>query len=276
MRTILELKDVGLIRGGETILQEINWRIQSGEHWVMLGPNGGGKSTIASFICGYQWPTQGGVSVLGERYGSVDMRAMRARLGVFQPAQQSGLGTHHPGATAFDIILTGADGSLARYRDYACEERRRAEELFARYFRVQRAGNEADAASFPIDRLFHKLSSGERRKVLLLRVFMARPEFLLLDEPYESLDIPSRIQLEAMLADYIQRHGTPTLTILHRVEEIPEYATHAVLIKAGGVFVQGPLLQTITSETLSDLYDTPLKLGRDGGRYYCVPDGGPR
>ncbi|MEQ9365575.1 MAG: ATP-binding cassette domain-containing protein [Leptospirales bacterium] len=269
MRNILELKDVGFVRGGETILDSVSWEIHGDEHWVMIGPNGGGKSTIASFICGYQWPTRGAVTVLGERYGSVDMRAMRSRLGVFQPAQQSGLDVHHPHATAFDVIVTGADGSLARYRDYSPAELGRAEELFDTYFRSRRAGR----VSFPADRLFQKLSSGERRKVLLLRVFMSGPEFLLLDEPYESLDIPSRIELEQILVQYVERHRTPTLTILHRVEEIPGFATHAILVKAGRVFAAGSLEQIVDSRMLSDLYDTPLRVGRDGGRFYCVPDG---
>lgn len=265
MRKILELRKVGFVRGGETILDDVTWEIQRDQHWVMIGPNGSGKSTIASFVCGYQWPTRGTVQVLGETYGAVDIRAIRARLGVFQPSQQSDLDVHHPDTTAFDIILTGADGSLARYREYEPAQIQRAEELFATYF--------AGRASFPSRRLFQKLSSGERRKVLLLRVFMSGPEFLLLDEPYESLDIPSRIELENIFCDYVGRYKTPTLTILHRVEEIPEFATHAILIKAGEVFASGVLDKTLTSGSLSELYDTPLKLGKDEGRLYCVPDG---
>ncbi len=279
MRTILELNNIGFVRGGETILEDVSWSVLAGEHWVMIGPNGSGKSTIASFLCGHQWPTRGSVSVLGERYGRVDLRAMRSRMGVFQPAQQAGLDVYHPNATAFDVILTGADGSLARYREYSEQEQARARELFGRYFLSKRsAGSPGRAhgsaeASFPPERLFQKLSSGERRKVLLLRLFMARPEFLLLDEPYESLDIPSRIELERMLADHVLSEATPTLTILHRVEEIPAFATHAILIKAGRVFARGPLDALLNSQTLSDLYETALKLGRDGGRFYCVPGG---
>jgi iron complex transport system ATP-binding protein len=267
MHDILKLDAVSFVRGGETILDQISWTARAGEHWVMLGPNGSGKSTIASFLCGYQWPTLGRVSVLGAVYGRVDVRAMRARLGVFQPAQQAAVDIYHPDASAFDIILTGADGSLARYRDYGPEQARKATRLFDTYF--------AGRASFPRERLFQKLSSGERRKVLLLRIFMADPEFLLLDEPYESLDIPSRIELENILSDYVERHGTPSLTILHRVEEIPAFTTHVLLLKSGRIFAAGELQATLTSECLSELYESALKLGRDSGRYYCVAVGRP-
>lgn len=202
--------------------------------------------------------------MLGETYGQgVDVRKMRARMGVFQPAQQAGLDVYHPDATAFDVILTGADGSLARYREYSATEIERANELFATYF--------SGRASFPARRLFQKLSSGERRKVLLLRIFMPGPDLVVLDEPYESLDIPSRIELETILVDYVKRNATPSLTILHRVEEIPQFTTHVLLLKGGRVFAAGSLAEILTSRALSDLYGVPLKLGRDGGRFYCVP-----
>lgn len=249
------------MRGGEEILRGLSWESRVGEHWVILGPNGSGKSTVAAMICGYEWPSNGRVSVLGETYGRVDLRKMRERIGFFQPALQAQLDVFHPGSTALDVVLTGYDGSLARYRDYPPGVEERARRLFAEYF---------DTQSFAPEREFRKLSSGERRKVLLLRIFLSNPELILLDEPYESLDIPSRAALERMLEDHVREHAVPVITILHRVEEIPAFATHVAMIQAGTVADAGPVETTLTSEKLSALYDVPLKLGRDAGRYYCV------
>lgn len=261
--SVIELEELSFVRGGEVILADVSWRMRSNEHWVMVGPNGSGKSTVAACVCGHDWPTTGRVSVLGARYGTVDLRRHRARLGIFQPAQQSGLPLYHASATALDVILTGVDGSLAMYREPAAEEIVRAHDLFARYFSGPRG--------FPLERRFAALSSGEQRRVLLLRLFMGRPELLLLDEPYESLDIPARMDLAAIVADYVQQHSVPAWLILHRVEEIPAFVTHAILLKAGRVFAAGPIAETLRSEHLSDLFETPLKLGRENGQYYCVP-----
>ncbi len=255
------MEDLVFVRDGEQILRGLSWEGRRDEHWVILGPNGSGKSTVAAMICGYEWPTRGRVSVLGETYGNVDLRKMRERIGFFQPALQAQLDVFHPGATALDVVLTGYDGSLARYRDYPPGVEERARALFAAHF---------DTQSFAPEREFRKLSSGERRKVLLLRLFLSDPELILLDEPYESLDIPSRAALERMLNTHVRAYGVPVLTILHRIEEIPVFATHVAMIKDGAVAAAGEIESTLTAEKLSALYDVPLKLGRDAGRYYCV------
>lgn len=261
--SVIELEDLSFVRGGEVILADVSWRMRSNEHWVMIGPNGSGKSTVAACVSGYDWPTTGRVSVLGARYGTVDLSRHRARLGIFQPARQSGLPLYHASATALDVILTGLDGSLALYTEPTAADMARARDLFARYFSGPRG--------FPLERRFAALSSGEQRRVLLLRLFMGRPELLLLDEPYESLDIPARQNLAAIVADYVQQQNVPSWLILHRVEEIPAFVTHAILIKAGRVFAAGPITETLSSEKLSELFEIPLKLGRESEQYYCVP-----
>jgi iron complex transport system ATP-binding protein len=261
---LVDLEGIEYVRGGQPILRGVNWRMLAGEHWAILGPNGAGKSTLAAILLGMEWPTRGRVRVLGELFGETELRSLRARIGFFQPSLQANHGVYHPDATALDIIVTGWDGSLARYVDYPPEALDRAQQLYARQFRGARE-------SFPMDREFARLSSGERRKTLLLRTLMRSPELLLLDEPYESLDIPSRFSLERALSDEVQAGGVWTITILHRLEELPPFCTHALLLRDGAVLAAGPLEQMIRSESISALYDTPLKVGRDSGRFYCVP-----
>jgi iron complex transport system ATP-binding protein len=265
---LVDLKGVEYLRGGQPILRGVDWRMKAGEHWAILGPNGAGKSTLAAILLGLEWPTRGRVEVLGELYGTTDLRRLRARIGFFQPALQSNHGVYHPDATALDIIVTGWDGSLARYVDYPPEAIERAERLYARHFRGTRE-------SFPIDREFARLSSGERRKTLLLRTLMRSPELVLLDEPYESLDIPSRFALEQALVEEVMSGGAWTISILHRLEELPPFCTHALLLRDGAVMAAGPLKDMIRSESISALYDTPLKVGADSGRYYCIPAARP-
>ncbi|MCB1319660.1 MAG: ATP-binding cassette domain-containing protein, partial [Leptospiraceae bacterium] len=244
----------------------ITWEMQPGEHWVILGPNGAGKSTLVSVLCGYLWPTSGSVRVLGETYGRVHLGEFRKRIGIFQPGLQRAIDTFHPGETALDIILTGLDGSLVAYNQFTNDQHAQVYELYDRYF----SGNER-GPSYPLERRFGQLSSGERRKVLLLRMLISRPELVLLDEPFESLDIPSRFELEGILSDFIRRSAVPSVHILHRVEEIPSFATHALLLDKGKVFRKNRIESTINSETLSALYQVSLKVGMDQNRFYCVP-----
>ena len=264
---VISIESVYFYRQGSEILKDINWTARRDEHWVMVGPNGAGKSTLAAVLCAHSWPSRGSVRVLGETYGRVNLREFKKRLGVFQPAQQNNLGVFHPRLTARDVICTGVDGSLAKYQEYPEDVVRDAQNLLNNYFQDGQG-----IEGFPGDRPFRLLSSGERRKTLLLRVLIARPELLLLDEPYESLDIPSRISLEKSLQNYVQTRRCFTLTIVHRIEEIPVFATHALLIKNGEVFARGPVDEIITSEKLSSLYETPLTIGRKAAHFFWYPN----
>ncbi len=219
---------------------------------------------MAALLGGHLFPSEGSVEVLGERYGRVNLREHRRRLGMFQPVQQETLGIFHPRMTSLDVVCTGLDGSLASYRDYTQSEREGALGLF------ERLRGPGGLPAEP-DRPFAYLSSGERRKVLLLRLLMGRPELILLDEPFESLDLLGRVQLEALLVTVVRQMQPTALIILHRPEEIPPFISDALLLKDGRVFATGPLEAVMNSEVVSKLYGTPVHVGREHGRYYWMP-----
>jgi len=75
------LNGVSLTRSKKQILKGINWKIERGSNWVVLGANGSGKTTLLKVIAGYLWPTKGTVTVFGNRFGSIDLRKLRKRIG---------------------------------------------------------------------------------------------------------------------------------------------------------------------------------------------------
>src|SRR6202041_2410033 len=64
------------------ILHEVNWRVEQGQHWVILGANGSGKTSLLSALTGYLMPTEGEISLLGESYGHSDWRELRKKVGI--------------------------------------------------------------------------------------------------------------------------------------------------------------------------------------------------
>ena len=68
-------------RGGTVILHDVNWRVERGQHWVILGANGSGKTSLLSALTGYLMPTAGEISLLGETYGRSDWRELRKKIG---------------------------------------------------------------------------------------------------------------------------------------------------------------------------------------------------
>lgn len=261
---MIRLKEIHFLRGGNSILSGIDWEVKKGEHWVMLGPNGAGKSTIISLITGYQWKTTGHMSVMDMDFGKTSVQDIRKKIGLFQPTLQLRSSGFHPGMTALDVILMGYDGSLALYHDYEPSVVQKARSLFHQHLMI-------DHLNIPEDRDFVSLSSGEQRKVILLRSMMNDPELLILDEPYESLDIPSRLGLEHILSTIVQSRTITTITVLHRLEEIPMFSNHALLLKEGRVFQRGLLEDVIHTHTISELYDHPIDVGKQSGRYYIIP-----
>ena len=81
-RPVLAVSDLTIRRGMAVILDNVSWRAGRGEHWVILGANGSGKTSLLSALTGYLTPTAGEVEVLSRRYGRTDWRELRRRLGL--------------------------------------------------------------------------------------------------------------------------------------------------------------------------------------------------
>src|SRR5437868_11503111 len=83
---VIHLRDVIIRREDSLILDSVSWEVAPGENWVILGPNGAGKTTLLKVLTGYLWPTSGTVEVLGERFGSIDLREMRRLVALVSDA----------------------------------------------------------------------------------------------------------------------------------------------------------------------------------------------
>ncbi len=240
------------------LLEAIEWRVGMGERWVVMGPNGAGKTTLLNLAAAASHPSEGSVEVLGARLGRVDMRRLRERIGTLEP----GLARRIRGRlTAFEVVLTGAFGSIALLHDRIEERhRQRAAELM-----------ETVGAGELADRRYENCSQGERQRLLLARALMDEPELLLLDEPTSGLDLPSRERLVASLdAMSEQQPELPTVTVTHHPEEVPASSTHALLLAEGRAVAAGPIEQTLTGPALSRCFGIEVEVSRAHGRWLAT------
>ena len=79
---IIKLSHLSILRDKITILENINWQVNKGEHWVVIGGNGSGKTTLLSALTGYLTPTSGEIDLLGERYGQAHWPTLRKKIGL--------------------------------------------------------------------------------------------------------------------------------------------------------------------------------------------------
>jgi iron complex transport system ATP-binding protein len=256
-QSIVEVHDLVVRRAGRSILGPLDLTILPGERWVVLGANGSGKTTLLSILGLTLWPTSGTVEVLGARYGRVDARIMRERIGLASSAVEDGL---RDDLTPVDLVMTARFAATEPWwHVFTDDDRNRASQL------LERLGM-ADVAGHP----FGTLSAGERRRTSIARALMPDPELLLLDEPSASLDLGAR---EALLHDLAGLAGTPRpaaiVLVTHHVEEIPSGFSNALVLRAGRIVACGPIDDVLTDDVLGRAFDMPIVVTRGGGRRWA-------
>src|SRR5690606_16485867 len=255
MSDVLEFAGVGVSRGGNALLDDIDWSVEEGERWVVIGPNGAGKTTLLQVAAARIHPTTGVAGILGEVLGTVDVFDLRPRIGLASAALAERI---PPEEVVRDVVVTASWGVTGRWREeYDDLDTARAGELL-----------EAMGVAHLADRRFSTLSEGERKRVQIARALMTDPELMLLDEPAAGLDLRGREELVGRLSLLAQDLDSPAMVLVtHHVEEIPPGFTDILMLREGRVVAAGPIELTLTDENLSAAFGLPLVVERRGERW---------
>jgi len=236
------------------ILRGIDWRVERGQHWVILGANGSGKTSMLRALTGYLPPTSGTIRVLGETYGKTDWRELRKRVGLVS----SSINQMMPeGETALAAVISGKFAMIGYWGEIGDEDRARAIRILRRI--------EASALA---DRPWIHLSQGERQRVLIGRALMAEPRLLILDEPCAGLDPVAREHFLQFLQRLARSRNAPAMVLVtHHVEEIMPAFTHVIVLRDGRVMAAGARREVLDSKILSQAFGAPVRLTLRAGRY---------
>ncbi len=221
--TLVELKDVTVRAGGRTLLEDVNLSVKRGEALRLFGPNGGGKTTLLRLLAGEVSP------VLGQRsYGLNGVRqtsAVRARrsLSVVGPDAEAFYLTRDWAQSVRDVLLAAFEGDTLRLWQATPDAEARLSEVVT-----------LTALEPLLERDFRTLSHGQRRRVVLARALMPRPEALLLDEFTDGLSVGARAELGRVLKD-VHASGVAIVLATHRPDEAPELPWRTVRVEGGQV-----------------------------------------
>lgn len=252
---VLSVSQASVVREGRTILGPLNFAVAHGERWVVLGPNGAGKTTLLKIIAASIFPTHGSVMILDRIMGKTDLFELRTSIGLVASSVAI-----PEDEKVKDVVLTAAYSILGRWNEvYDLWDESRAIALLTT-FGVRDLG----------DRIYSTLSEGEKKRVQIARALMTNPELLLLDEPTAGLDVGGREDLLQRFSLFASDPTAPASVIVtHHIEEIPAGTTHALLLKNGAIWVSGPIGEVITSEHISSLFELPITVSRNNGRFFA-------
>ena len=251
----LELRNVNVARGDRVVLHDVNLTIRAGEHVAILGPNGCGKSTLIFTITCQIYPIvqpEMHVSIFGrERW---DLTQLRKHFGVVG----SGLVGELPGertavTTGLDAVVAGFFSASTLWPNlHVTEEmRQRGREALGRM-----------EASHLAEQLVGEMSAGEKRRIMIARALVHRPQQLLLDEPSNALDLAAQRGLRETLRKLAQE-GTGLVLVTHHLGDILPEIERVILMQSGRVVGDGPREELLTEAKLSELFGAPVRIGRD-------------
>ena len=264
-KPILSVVGLRIERGGTVILRDVNWRVERGEHWVILGANGSGKTSLLSALTGYLMPTAGEISVLGETYGESDWRELRKKIGLVSSSVRQMMADDEP---ALETVASGKYAMIDFWGRVTRAEKAQALKLLQQI-----------ECEYLAERPWRVLSQGERQRVLIGRALMAKPRVLILDEPCAGLDPAAREHFLQFIQRLGARKYSPTLVLVtHHVEEIVPVFSHVLFLKAGGILASGRKSEVLNSRTLSAAFAAQIKFQRSHNRYTSslVPGFAPR
>jgi zinc/manganese transport system ATP-binding protein len=244
-------RDLAAAYGGRAVWAHADFSIAPGSFTAILGPNGGGKSTLIRMILGLLTPSHGDLQVLGE-----------------QPRRGNPLIGYIPQRSTFDPELSirgrdfvnlGVDGHRWGVRLPGANAAGAADAS------IRSVGAEAYA-----NRPMGQLSGGEQQRLLLAQALVGSPRLLLMDEPLSQLDVRNQSVIVQLISDVKRARELTVLLIAHDVNPLLPHIDHVIYVAQEKVAMGRPE-EIITSTSLSRIYSTPVEVLTDSrGRLFVV------
>ncbi len=237
MPSIVELKNVSFRYSHSWVLENISAEIQAGDYVGVIGPNGGGKTTLLKLILGLEKAT-GEVKLFGHE---VSRFADWKKVGYL--AQKSTVAQTRFPISVEEVVLMGL-----------CYDGKHKEANAENLKQVYKALSQTHTLDLA-KRIFGHLSVGQQQRVLLARALVSKPQLLILDEPSAALDAASRDLFFGLLGELNQKHGVTILLITHDTSEVGKYISKFMYIDKELVFFG-------TKEAFCESKKVAEKLGR--------------
>lgn len=242
---MIEITALSCGYGKREVLKGINLHLRQGEMVGILGPNGSGKSTLILALSGVLPYRSGSIRIAGKEISKTSAR-WRARYMASVP-QRSELTFPFK---CLSVVLMGRYPLLSRWGGYSAEDTEKALEAMEQTETIHLA-----------QRMITEVSGGEAQRVIIARALAQQTEILLLDEATSNLDVAKKVQI----FDLLRKKNTQGVTLLcamHDLNLAALYCKRLIFLREGKVVLDGPTDETFNDKTLSEIYETDIKVSR--------------
>ena len=215
MTVLLSLNSIHKSIAGQVILKDLSLQVKEHELVAVLGSSGSGKTTLLRLISGFDSPESGEIEILGSKVFAKN---------VFVPAEKRRVGFVPQDAALFPHLSVAGNIEFSLSDLSAAERQKRVQELLTL----------VDMVGFE-ERLPHQLSGGQRHRVALARALAPKPDLILLDEPFSSLDAELRARLREDVKKVLLTTGTTAILVTHDQEEALSIATRVAILREGTI-----------------------------------------
>lgn len=250
---LLTFDAVSLGYGGIPVLEDLSFEIAEGDFMGIVGPNGGGKTTILRGMLGLLMPLSGSIRMHGHDSDDV------FHFG-YVPQRET-VDDRYP-FTVEDVVLMG------RYRRIGLIRRPTQVDRDEIARALQFVGMESRGR-----RLFRELSGGQRQRTLLARALTGEPDLLILDEPVSGLDLAGNAAIMGLVHRLHADRGLTIVMVSHELNTVVNWVSHVGLLHDGHLRV-GTCNDVLTSEALSSIYGTGARVAQVNGRRVVLPPTG--
>ncbi|MBR9910795.1 MAG: ATP-binding cassette domain-containing protein [Gammaproteobacteria bacterium] len=256
---LLDINNVTVYREQNRVFENLNLRIEQDENVAILGPNGAGKSTLLKLLTRELYPLDrpdSWVKIYGNK--TVNVQELRSKIGWVSYDFQT---QYLPITTGFEVVLSGLLGTIGNLYQYPVSD-------------LQRQLVHDTMKSLGLlqikDRMFHHLSSGQQRRLILARAMIHQPLAVILDEPTSSLDLQGAFQVLQDMRELI-RGGSSVILATHHIHEIIPEIQRVIFIRDGKIIADGDKRELLTTDNINHLYHTKVKLVEHDGYYQTLP-----
>ncbi|MGL4629699.1 MAG: ATP-binding cassette domain-containing protein [Leadbetterella sp.] len=225
--TCIELKNTSVRFGEKTILSDIDWKIQKGEKWALMGINGSGKSSLLSLITGDNLQCYSNdIWLFDKKRGTGEsIWDIKKKLGFVSPEMHTYFNRN---IRIWKVVASGLLDTIGLHKEISSTERDKVDSFLDAFGLLALA-----------ERSLSQVSFGQQRAALIARALIKNPPLLILDEPCQGLDYEQMLHIRGIIEQLIQSDKITLLYVSHTQEEIPSMVDKFYVLEDGRGRVMG-------------------------------------